>query len=122
MRADIALVFFKPERLLAPVTPSAHAQGRVPKAMSAISVVAGIDIAKAHVDVDVVGAKFAPQRFDNEADGHSAVASALKALGVGLVVMEATGGYETSLACALQGAGLAVAVVNFKQSCKFAEF
>lgn len=101
--------------------PSAHAQARELKIMSVSSVVAGIDVAKAHVDVDVVGAEFAPQRFDNEADGHSAVASALKALGVGLVVMEATGGYETSLACALQGAGLAVAVVNPKQPRKFAE-
>lgn len=89
--------------------------------MSAFSVVAGIDVAKAHVDVDVVGAQFAPQRFENEAEGHSAVAAALKALGVSLVVMEATGGYETSLACALQGAGLAVAVVNPKQPRKFAE-
>jgi transposase len=89
--------------------------------MSAISVVAGIDVAKAHVDVDVAGAEFTPQRFDNEAEGHSAVASALKALHVGLVVMEATGGYEASLACALQGAGLAVAVVNPKQPRKFAE-
>ena len=89
--------------------------------MSVSSVVAGIDVAKAHVDVDVAGAEFAPQRFDNEADGHSAIASTLKALGVDLVVMEATGGYETSLACALQGAGLAVAVVNPKQPRKFAE-
>jgi transposase len=89
--------------------------------MSAISVVAGIDVAKAHVDVDVMGAVFAPQRFDNDADGHSAVASALKALGVGLVVMEATGGYEVLLACALQGAGLAVAVINPARPRKFAE-
>ena len=89
--------------------------------MSAISVVAGIDVAKAHVDVDVVGAQFAAQRFENEAEGHTAVALALKALGVGLVVMEATGGYETALACALQGAGLAVAVVNPRQPRKFAE-
>ena len=83
--------------------------------MSAISVVAGIDVAKAHVDVDVVGATFAAQRFDNEAEGHSAIASALKTLGTSLVVLEATGGYEAALACALQGAGLAVAVVNPRQ-------
>ena len=71
--------------------------------MSVSSVVAGIDVAKGHVDVDVVGAEFAAQRFDNEADGHSAIASTLKALKVDLVVMEATGGYEAALACALQG-------------------
>ena len=89
--------------------------------MSAISVVAGIDVAKGHVDVDVVGAQFAPQQFDNDTEGHSAIASVLKSLGVGLVVMEATGGYEAALACALQGAGLAVAVVNPSQPRKFAE-
>lgn len=89
--------------------------------MSAISVVAGIDVAKAHVDVDVLGAAFTPQRFDNEADGHSKIAAAFKALSVGLVVMQATGGYETALACALQAAGLIVAVVNPKQPRKFAE-
>src|SRR5215831_16801638 len=35
--------------------------------------------------------------------------------------MEATGGFEDSLACALQGAGLAVAVVNPARPRKFAE-
>ena len=89
--------------------------------MSAISVVAGIDVAKGHVEVDVVGAAFAPRRFDNDAEGHSAIGAALKALGVCLVVMEATGGYEAALACALQGAGLAVAVVNPRQPRQFAQ-
>ena len=89
--------------------------------MSAISVVAGIDVAKAHVDVDVVGAQFAPQRFDNDIDGHSAVASMLRSLGVGLVVMEATGGYEAELACSMQAAGLAVVVINPQQPRKFAQ-
>jgi transposase len=48
---------------------------------------------------------FDAQRFDNEAEGHSALAAALQPLGVALVVMEATGGYEAALACALQAAG-----------------
>jgi transposase len=39
---------------------------------------------------------------------------------VELVVMEATGGYEAALACALQAAGLRVAVVNPKQVRDFA--
>lgn len=73
--------------------------------MSASSVVAGIDVAKAHVDVSVLGAKLDAQRFDNQAEGHSALTAALKPLDVALVVMEATGGYETELACALQAAG-----------------
>ena len=84
--------------------------------MSASSVVVGIDVAKAHVDVSVLGAKLDAQRFDNEAEAHSALAVALKPLGVALVVMEATGGYEAALACALQAAGLPVAVVNLKST------
>lgn len=89
--------------------------------MSATLVVVGIDVAKAQVDVSVLGAMLAAQRFDNEAEGHSALAAALVPLGVALVVMEATGGYEAALACALQAAGLAVAVVNPKQARDFAK-
>lgn len=89
--------------------------------MSASSVVVGIDVAKVHVDVWVLGAKLAPQRFDNEAQAHSALAAALKPLGVALVVMEATGGYEVALACALQAVGLPVAVVNPRQARDFAK-
>lgn len=89
--------------------------------MSALSgVVVGIDVAKAHFDVSVLGAKLETQRFDNQAEGHSALTAALQPLGVALVVMEATGGYETALACALQAAGLPVAVVNPKQARDFA--
>lgn len=89
--------------------------------MSVSSVVVGIDVAKAHVDVFVLGAEFEAQRFDNEAEGHSALAAALAPLDVHLVVMEATGGYEAALACSLQAAGLAVAVVNPKQARDFAK-
>lgn len=86
-----------------------------------VSSVVGIDVAKAHVDVFVLGAQFKPQRFDNEVDGHSALAIALAPLGVRLVVMEATGGYEAALACSLQAAGFAVAVVNPRQARDFAK-
>jgi transposase len=110
----------KPERLRAPLS-SAHAQAGDPKTMSATLVVVGIDVAKAQVDVSVLGAKLEAQRFDNEAEGHSALAAALAPLGVALVVMEATGGYEAALACALQAAGLAVAIVNPKQARDFAK-
>lgn len=88
--------------------------------MSVTSVV-GIDVAKAHVDVFVLGGEFTARRFENEAEGHSALATALKPLGVRLVVMEATGGYEAALACALQAVGLPVAVVNPKQARDFAK-
>jgi transposase len=89
--------------------------------MSASSVVAGIDVAKAHVDVSVLGAQLEAQRVDNEAEARSALAAALKPLGVALVVMEATGGYEAALACALQAAGLPVAVVNPRLARDFAK-
>ncbi|MEN5267255.1 transposase [Stenotrophomonas sp. TWI587] len=84
------------------------------------SVVVGIDVAKAHVDVAVLGAEFGARRFENEAEGHSALAAALVPLSVALVVMEATGGHEAALACALQAAGFAVAVVNPRQARDFA--
>lgn len=89
--------------------------------MSALSVTVGIDVAKAHVDVCVLGVKSDAQRFDNDTEGHSALAAVLQPLGVGLVVMEATGGYEAALACALQAAGLPVAVINPRQARDFAK-
>lgn len=89
--------------------------------MSATSVVVGIDVAKAYVDVAVLGGQFDARRFENQAEGHSALAAALQPLDVALVVMEATGGYEAALACALQAVGLPVAVVNPKQARDFAK-
>lgn len=88
--------------------------------MSVISVV-GIDVAKAHVDVCVLGASRDTQQFANDAEGHSALAATLQPLGVGLVVMEATGGYEAALVCALQAAGQPVAVINPRQARDFAK-
>lgn len=85
------------------------------------SAVVGVDVSKAYVDVEVIGGKLEAGRFANELEGHSALAAALQPLGVHLVVMEATGGYEVALACALQAAGLAVAVLNPKQARDFAK-
>ena len=89
--------------------------------MSGTSVVVGIDVAKAQVDCAALGVALATRQFANDVDGHSALAAALQPLGVALVVMEATGGYESALACALQAVGLAVAVVNPKQARDFAK-
>jgi transposase len=89
--------------------------------MSVTAVVVGIDVGKAHLDVVVLGAKLEVERFANEAEGHTALAAVLQPLGVALVVMEATGGYEAAVACALQAAGLAVAVINPKQGRDFAK-
>jgi len=89
--------------------------------MSVSSVTVGVDVAKAHVDVHVPGVGNDVQRFANDAEGHSALAAVLQPLGVDLVVMEATGGYEAALACGLQAAGLPVAVVNPRQARDFAK-
>lgn len=89
--------------------------------MSGMLVVVGIDVAKAHVDVAVLGHVWPARRFANDVDGHSALAAALQPLAASLVVMEATGGYEAPVACALQATGLPVAVVNPKQARDFAK-
>jgi transposase len=87
--------------------------------MSESSVVVGIDIAKAHVDVAVLATPRLAERFANDDEGHQALIERLSPLNVQLVVMEATGGYEAPLACALQVAGLAVAVINPRQGRDF---
>ncbi len=89
--------------------------------MSESSIVVGIDIAKLHVDVSVNSSPPLTERFANDSEGHAALIARLAPLGVALVVMEATGGYEAPLACALQAAGFAVAVVNPRQARDFAK-
>lgn len=92
------------------------------KTMSGSSVMVGIDVASAHVDVACVGAVLPPElaHVSNDAEGHSALADALAKLQPGLVLMEATGGYEAALACALQAAGMRVAVINPRMARDFA--
>ena len=89
--------------------------------MSDKSVVVGIDVSKEHVDVSVRGAEFKARRFTNDDEGHTQLAQALRPLTVAVILMEATGGYETALACALQGAGLPAVVVNAKHVRDFAK-
>jgi transposase len=79
-----------------------------------------VDVAKAKLDVASTLSPTALGRFDNEPEGHSALVARLEGLEPELIVMEATGGYEHALACALQAAGFAVAVINPKQARDFA--
>ena len=79
---------------------------------------AGIDVSKQHLDVCLLAEAW---RLDNDARGWDELIAKLKAAGVDLVVVEATGGYERGLVCALQGAGIAVARVNPRQSHDFAK-
>jgi transposase len=88
--------------------------------MSGSPVVVGVDVAKAKVDVASTLSPTPIGTFDNESEGHSALVARLEGLEPDLIVMEATGGYEHALACALQAAGFAVAVINPKQARDFA--
>ncbi len=80
--------------------------------------VVGIDVSKAALDVAVLPSGEVLQ-FTNDANGIEELAKKLAA--VDLVVMEATGGYETAVATALVAAGLRVAVVNPRQIRDFAK-
>ncbi len=79
-----------------------------------------IDVAKAHVDVAIDGVE-AVRRYGNDTEGHTALTADLARRNVALIVMEATGGFEAELACALQAAGLPVAVINPRQARDFAK-
>jgi transposase len=82
----------------------------------------GIDVASEHVDVAAIGAELPASlaRVSNDTDGHSKLADGLVRLAPGLVLLEATGGYEAALACALQAAGLRVGVINPRMARDFA--
>jgi transposase len=58
--------------------------------------------------------------LSNDEAGYAALLAELSSLNVGLVLLEATGGFELACATALQLAGLAVAVVNPRQARDFA--
>ena len=79
----------------------------------------GIDVAKDRLDVHVrpAGQSFAVAR---DGEGIEELAKRLAAVTPRLVVLEATGGFETIVAAGLAAAGLPVAVVNPRQIRDFA--
>ena len=80
----------------------------------------GIDVAKDTFDAaSGVGGEVV--QFANDVNGWDLLLAKLAEVPVALVVMEATGGYEEPLACALQAAGLTVAVINARQARDFAK-
>lgn len=79
----------------------------------------GVDVSQEWLDVSINQA--ASQRYANDVEGHDALMNDLRGGLIELVVMEATGGYEREAACALQGAGHAVAVVNPRHARSFAQ-
>lgn len=80
----------------------------------------GIDVSKAHLDVHSLPSSEAWQA-DNTPAGVMALVDKLLLCNPMLVVMEATGGLEIPLACALMEASLPVAVVNPRQARDFAK-
>lgn len=82
-------------------------------------VTVGIDVAKATLEVAISG-RAKTLAFANDETGCVALLAELSGLRVGLVLFEATGGFELACATALQLAGLAVAVVNPRQARDFA--
>lgn len=86
--------------------------------MSRVEMVAGIDVSKGWLDV-AVGEE--ALRFSNDLSGIGDLVKHLVQAKVQLVVMEATGGYETEAASAIAAAGLRVAVVNARQVRDFAK-
>lgn len=80
---------------------------------------AGIDVAKETLEL-ALGPSAAVESFANEGQGHEAILKRLLGEKVALVLMEASGGYEFALACALQAGGLAVVVINPRQARDFA--
>lgn len=83
------------------------------------SVFIGIDVSKDSLEV-ARSDQVKTWQVTNDAPGIESLARQLLELQAKLVVLEATGGYEFEAACALQAAGLAVAVVNPRTARDFA--
>jgi transposase len=82
-------------------------------------VVVGIDVSKAQLDT-AFGAEGEVVGFSNDEQGISRLLERMGALRPSLVVMEASGGYETAAATAIAAGGWRLAVVNPRQVREFA--
>jgi transposase len=82
--------------------------------------IVGIDVAKDELEVYAL-APGQSRRVANTAAGHAELATWLKSLGVTAAVMEASGGYERTVARALRKADFAVRVVDPKRVRHFAK-
>jgi transposase len=85
---------------------------------STASVIVGIDVAKDSLEV----ATSAAERWTcrNDLEGQRALRDRLRQIEAGLIVVEATGGYESALVGTLAQANLPVVVVNPRQVRQFA--
>jgi transposase len=99
--------------------PSPHSQGRVMERLATSPRFVGIDVSKNRLDIHVcpTGQAFAITR---DGTGLEQLVSALRQLAPDLIVLEATGGFEITVAAALASAGFPLAVVNPRQIRDFA--
>ena len=80
----------------------------------------GIDVSKDKLDV-AVGSEGDLFQVTNDDSGHAELLARLREVKPALVVLEASGGYETMVAGALWNGGLNVAIVNPRQVRDFAK-
>ena len=80
----------------------------------------GIDVSKAHLDMDTYP-DAASQRYTNDEAGRLAACMRLQSLSPALIVVEATGGLESLLVGLLAAKDLAVSVINPRQARDFAK-
>jgi transposase len=79
----------------------------------------GVDVSKEQLDV-AMGSDGSALRFGNVENGIANLVAELRVRNVGLVVLEATGGFEVPLAAALAAAHLPLVIVNPRQVRAFA--
>lgn len=80
----------------------------------------GIDVGKYNVDI-ALSDEGEVGRFKNDDEGIDGVLGLLKGRNVGLVVLEATGGYERQILASMLGAGIPAVAVNPRQVRDFAK-
>jgi transposase len=83
-------------------------------------IICGVDVSGATLDARI-GRDGVAERFAHTAKGIAALAAFCTAHGVGLVVMEATGGYERMPFALLWAEGVPVAIVNPRAVRRFAD-
>lgn len=80
----------------------------------------GIDVGKYHVEI-ALSDEGEVSRFENDDSGIEKILSLLDGKPVGLVVLEASGGYERQVLASLLGAGIPAVAVNPRQARDFAK-
>lgn len=83
-------------------------------------IICGVDVSKDWLDA-AIGPAGPVERFSNDAAGIADLASFCRGHGAGLVVMEASGGYERLAFALLWEAGQPCGIVNARQVRRFAE-